>query len=82
MRFEESCLAWGLRIFNRIAVSLGYAIVRKILLCLDAGHFIQPKQYPIKISSVLTFMTKLSCMLKGAGTAIRRHHNDDLLAIT
>ena len=38
---------------------LGYAVERKILLCLDAGHFHPTEVISDKISSVLTFLDEI-----------------------
>lgn len=64
---------------------LGYAITRKKLLCLDAGHFHPTEGIADKISSVLQFVPEVLLHVS-RGVRWDSDHvvvfNDDLLAIT
>lgn len=64
---------------------LGYAITRKKLLCLDAGHFHPTESIADKISSVLQFLPAILLHVS-RGVRWDSDHvivlNDDLLAIT
>ena len=64
---------------------LGYAITRKKLLCLDAGHFHPTESIADKISSVLQFLPEILLHVS-RGVRWDSDHvvtlNDDLLAIT
>jgi L-rhamnose isomerase len=63
---------------------LGYAITRKILLCLDAGHFHPTETIADKISSVLTYVNEILLHVS-RGVRWDSDHvvilNDDLRAI-
>jgi len=63
---------------------LGYAITRKKLLCLDAGHFHPTESIADKISSVLQFLPEILLHVS-RGVRCDSDHvvtlNDDLLAI-
>jgi len=63
---------------------LGYAVSRKILLCLDAGHYHPTESIADKISSVLQFMPEILLHVS-RGVRWDSDHvvilNDDLLAI-
>lgn len=63
---------------------LGYAITRKIMLCLDAGHYHPTESIADKISSVLAFLPEILLHVS-RGVRWDSDHvvtlNDDLLAI-
>lgn len=64
---------------------LGYAITRKALLCLDAGHFHPTETIADKISSVLLYIPELLLHVSRGVRWDSDHvviYNDDLLAIT
>ena len=64
---------------------LGYAVLNKILLCLDAGHFHPTESVADKISSVLTFLDEIILHVSRGVRWDSDHvviHNDDLAAIT
>jgi L-rhamnose isomerase len=63
---------------------MGYAITRKILLCLDAGHFHPTETIADKISSLLLYLDELLLHVSRGIRWDSDHvviYNDDLLAI-